>query len=96
MKRDFDNQLFILNILITFLLTLQLLEGSTFVSSFLLLGAKRLIGNGQCIIFWLDIWHHDYRLSVYFSLVYAKFKSFSISSFGKLKNSIGIVVILEE
>jgi zinc-binding in reverse transcriptase len=49
------------------------------VSSFLLLGAKRVLGTGKTINFWLDTWHRDYPLSVLFPLVYAKSKTSLIS-----------------
>jgi hypothetical protein len=50
-------------------------QAVTSVSYFLLLGAKRIIGNGQSIIFLLDNWYNDYPLSIQFLLVYAKAKS---------------------
>jgi hypothetical protein len=51
----------------------------TTVSHFLLLGAKRIIGNGQTINFWMDNWYADYLLSLMFPHVYAKTKSSSMS-----------------
>jgi zinc-binding in reverse transcriptase len=50
-------------------------QAVTSVSHFLLLGAKRIVGNGHSINFWLDNWYNDYLLSIQFPLVYAKTKS---------------------
>jgi hypothetical protein len=57
----------------------DLLESTLFGFYFLLLRSKQVIGNENSINFLLDTWHNDYLLSIKFSLVYAKTKSFLVS-----------------
>jgi zinc-binding in reverse transcriptase len=45
------------------------------VSHFVQLGAKRIVGNGSSVNFWLDTWVNDFPLSLQYPLVYAKTKS---------------------
>jgi hypothetical protein len=51
------------------------LEGCSSVSHFVQLGAKRIVGNGSSVNFWLDTWINDFPLSLQYPLVYAKTKS---------------------
>jgi hypothetical protein len=46
---------------------------------FLLLGSFRIVGSGDTINFWHDIWYNNYPLSMHFPLVYAKTKYANIT-----------------
>jgi hypothetical protein len=42
---------------------------------FMRLCIKKVVGNGQDTLFWLDNWYNDSALSVQFSILYSKAKA---------------------